>query len=81
MIVEVADSSLAEDRELGARVYGPAGLPVYWLVDLNDRRVEVYTDPGPGGYASRRDHRAGEVIPVVIAGRPVGQVAVDDILP
>jgi Uma2 family endonuclease len=81
LVVEVADSSLADDRELGARVYGPAGLPVYWIVNVVDRQVEVYTDPGPGGYASRRDCRASDAIPVVIDGQPLGQIAVDDILP
>ena len=54
LVVEVADSSLADDRELGARVYGPARLPVYWIVNLVDRQVEVYTSPGPGGYQSSR---------------------------
>lgn len=81
LVVEVADSSLAEDRELGARVYGPAGLPVYWIVNVVDRQVEVYTNPGPAGYASRRDHRAGDLIPVVIDGQPIGEIAVDDLLP
>jgi Uma2 family endonuclease len=81
LVIEVADSSLADDRELGAQVYGPAGLPVYWIVNLVDRQVEVYTDPGPGGYASRRDYCAGDAIPVVIDGQPLGQIAVDDILP
>jgi hypothetical protein len=50
-------------------------------VNLVDRRVEVYTGPGPAGYASRKDFPAGQQVPVVIDGRPVGQVAVDDILP
>jgi Uma2 family endonuclease len=40
-VVEVADSSLAEDRKL-ARIYGGAGIPTYWIVNLIDRQVEVY---------------------------------------
>ena len=52
LIVEVADSSLADDRELATKVYGPAGIPVYWIVNLVDRQVEVYTVPDPGGYPS-----------------------------
>jgi Uma2 family endonuclease len=81
LVVEVADSILADDRERGSRVYGPAGLPVYWIVNLIDRQVEIYTDPGPGGYASRQDYRAGDAVPVVIDGRPLGPIAVDDLLP
>jgi Uma2 family endonuclease len=50
LIVEVADSSLREDRQL-VRVYGAAGVPVYWIVNLVDRRVEVYSGPRPDGYS------------------------------
>ena len=81
LVVEVADSSLAEDHNLGTRAYGPAGLPVYWIVNLVDRRVEVYTGPSPAGYASRRDDYPGDAIPVVIDEQPFGEIAVDDILP
>ncbi len=64
-----------------AAIYGGAGVPVYWIVNLVDRQVEVYTDPVPGGYATRTDFRPGQRVPVVIDGREVGQIAVDDILP
>jgi Uma2 family endonuclease len=42
MVVEVAASSLSEDRQM-AYVYGPAGIPVYWILNLKARQVEVYT--------------------------------------
>ena len=58
-----------------------SGIPVYWIVNLPRRRVEVYTDPTPEGYRSRRDYHAGEAIPVVIDGQLIGHVAVNDILP
>jgi Uma2 family endonuclease len=81
LVAEVADSSLADDRQYAAQLYGPAGIPACWIVNLIDRQVEVYTDPGPAGYASRVDYRPGQAVPVAIGGRPVGQVAVDDLLP
>ncbi len=80
MIVEVADSSLYEDRAMAA-IYGAAGIPVYWIVNLVHRQVEVYTNPSPAGYASRQDFAAGQQVPVEIGGRQVGMIAVDDILP
>ena len=58
-----------------------AGIPVYWIVNLVDRQVEVYTDPGPTGYASRTDLRSGQHVPVVIGAQQRGQIAVDDVLP
>ena len=81
LVVEVADSSLADDRKLATEVYGPAGIPVYWIVNLVDRQVEVYTGPGPGGYASCTVFMAGAAIPVEIGGQQLGEIAVDDILP
>jgi Uma2 family endonuclease len=82
LIVEVADKGrLAFDRgeELGS--YADGGIPVYWIVNLVDRQVEVYTGPGPGGYQLREDFKPGQIIPVVIDGRQLGHVAIDDILP
>jgi Uma2 family endonuclease len=81
LVVEIADSSLAEDRKMATEVYGPAGLPVYWIVNLVHRQVEVYTDPGPEGYRSRVDFLEGQAVPVMIDGRHLGEIAVDDILP
>lgn len=80
LVVEVADTTLAKDRRR-KRTYGPAGIPVYWIVNLPGRRVEVYTGPTSDGYASRVDYASGEAIPLVIDGETVGQIAVDEILP
>jgi Uma2 family endonuclease len=80
LVVEVSDSSLSEDRRM-AHVYGASGIPVYWIVNLVDRQVEVYTGPCATGYSRRADFVAGQVIPVLVAGIEVGFVAVSDILP
>ncbi len=81
IVVEVDDSSLAKDRRR-ARVYGGrGGIAVYWIVNLADRVVEVYTGPKAGGYTSRDDYTPGMNVPVVIGGVTVGQIAVDDMLP
>jgi Uma2 family endonuclease len=81
LVVEVADSSLPQDRKLAEKVYGPAGIPVYWIVNLVHRQVEVYTDSGPEGYRSRAIFAEGQSVPVVIDGQPLGEIAVADILP
>jgi Uma2 family endonuclease len=80
LIVEVADSSLRQDREL-ARVYASGGIAPYWIINLVDRQVEVYTDPDSSGYRSRTDYRPGQLVPVSIGGVVVGQIPVDDLLP
>lgn len=85
LIAEVSDSTLARDRGLKKTIYAKERVPVYWIVNLVDRRIEVYTDPtGPcdePDYRQHRDYGPGESVPVVIDGREVGQIAVNDVLP
>jgi|SRR5579883_3233813 len=85
MVLEVADSSLERDREDKGRIYAREAVPVYWVVNLVDRQIEIYTDPtGPGPapcYRRRQDFPTGGVVPVVLDGTTVGTLAVDDVLP
>ena len=80
LVVEVTGTDVSADR-LQGNLYGRAGIPVYWIVNLIDRQIEVYTDPGPTGYASRNDFVSGQQAPVVIDGVRQRQISVDDILP
>jgi Uma2 family endonuclease len=80
LVIEIADSSLGEDRKM-ARIYGGSGIPIYWIVNLVDRQVEVYTLPYADGYHARQDFASGDALPVVIDGVEVGRIAVADILP
>jgi Uma2 family endonuclease len=47
LIVEVADSSLAEDRKM-LPVYARAGIPVVWIVNLDDETIEIHSVPFAG---------------------------------
>jgi Uma2 family endonuclease len=80
LVVEVSDTSLSEDRKL-AQVYGASGIPIYWIVTLVDKKIEVYTQPVPAGYGSRVDYVAGQEIPVVLDGSEAGRIRVVDVLP
>ena len=51
-LVEVAESSLAYDRETKAPLYAASEVPEYWVVDVASRAVEVYTAPLAGRYTS-----------------------------
>lgn len=51
LVVEVADSSLAWDRNVKGSLYARAGIEDYWIVNLVDRVVEVYRDPVPDASA------------------------------
>lgn len=45
LVIEVADSGLDRDQGMKLRSYARAGIPVYWIINLVDRQVEVYTSP------------------------------------
>ena len=47
LVIEVADSSLTYDRQRKASLYARAGIQDYWIVNLVERVLEVYRDPGP----------------------------------
>jgi Uma2 family endonuclease len=83
-VVEVADSSVEDDRQI-AITYGGGGIPVYWLVNIPDRQLEIYTQPSgpsaPIGYRHCSVLRPGEVAPLLIAGNVVAEIPVDDLLP
>jgi Uma2 family endonuclease len=85
LLVEVADTSLERDRGWKKRIYAAAEIPVYWIVNLADRQVEVFAGPsGPGDepdYGTRQVFLPGDQVPVVLDGNEVGRIAVDDLLP
>ncbi len=85
LVGEVAESSLRFDQTVKKTMYARARIPVYWIVNLVDRQVEVYTAPsGPAeqpDYGQCDIYRAGDEVPVVIRGREIGRVAVNAILP
>jgi Uma2 family endonuclease len=47
LLVEIADSSLAQDRFTKTAIYARAGVPAYWIVNLKERSVECFTEPDP----------------------------------
>ena len=81
--VEVADTTYATDRGVKWRRYAAARVPIYGIINLPTRRVEVYSDPvGRGKTATYRvtaSYGVADEVPVVIEGREVGRIAVKDI--
>jgi Uma2 family endonuclease len=82
LVVEVADDSLERDRGVKLRVYARAGIPQYWIVNLRQRSLEVYTDPQGDEYRSRLELPSHGHVPIVIEGRgELARVAVVSLLP
>lgn len=84
LVIEVSHSSLAADRGEMLEMYAGGKIVEYWIVNLIDGIVEVYTQPRGGKkptYRTRTDYAAGDGVPVVLGGKQVGTIAVSDILP
>lgn len=85
LVVEVSDSSLRDDMGEMLRAYASAMIPVYWIVNIPGRRIDVYTQPsGPSAsplYEGHRGYGPGEEVAVVLDGREVGRISVLDVIP
>ncbi|WP_217429756.1 Uma2 family endonuclease [Sphingomonas bacterium] len=69
LVVEVADTTLEGDLGRKLRLYAAAGVPEYWVVDVNDGRILVHHQPGAESYGSRRAVAFGErLVAVTVAG-------------
>ncbi|MDB5307875.1 MAG: Uma2 family endonuclease [Gemmataceae bacterium] len=85
IVIEVSNTTLDSDRDDKSRIYAEAGLPVYWIVNLIDWRVEVYEQPsGPTadpGYGVSHAYTVGGAVPLVLGGQLIGSIPVSDLLP
>ena len=81
LVVEVADSSLQQDRLTKAAIYAAAGIPEYWIVNLRGGVLEVMRDPdrAQARYRDAQTLRGGER--VELTALPGAVVAVADLLP
>jgi Uma2 family endonuclease len=83
-LIEVSESTLERDRQDKGRLYARAAIGIYWIVNLIDRQVEVYTDPtGPDPdprYRQRQDYAFDQSVPLWIDGREVAQVPVRELM-
>ena len=78
LLVEVADTTLAEDRQVKIPLYAAAGIAEAWIVDLKAGRLEVYRRPSALGYRDHIQMRRGDV--VTIEAFPDIAFTVDEIL-
>ncbi|HZU36709.1 MAG TPA: Uma2 family endonuclease [Gemmataceae bacterium] len=82
LVVEVADTTLQRDWTSKKQLYAAARIPVYWIVNLIDKQVEVYSEPsGQADYRQRRDYDLDKEVPLVIGGQEIGRLAVRSLMP
>jgi Uma2 family endonuclease len=87
LLIETAESSLELDRTEKAIVYASARIPYYWIINLLERQVEVYTEPvpasgsSPARYAHHEVFGENQKVPLILDGRTIAEIPVSDLLP
>ncbi len=80
LVMEIADTSLLADRSEQKALYAESRIPVYWIINIPQQQIEVYSAPsGPGpspDYAERQDYRTGDEVPVILMAVEVGRLNV-----
>jgi len=79
LLIEVADTSLAFDRDVKAPLYARTGIAEFWLVDVETRAITVFREPGAGGYRSETTVRGSQAVsPLAL---PDLAITPDDVVP
>lgn len=86
LVVEVAESSLAVDTTTKAELYATAGVPEYWVIDLEHRQLIVFRDPQPlpqglGATAYKTHLTLSPTDRVSPLAAPNASILVSDLLP
>jgi Uma2 family endonuclease len=79
LAVEVADTTLGFDLTTKAALYARAGIPEYWVLDVNGRRMIVHRDPQDGRFRSVIAYTSDERISLLAA--PAASLLIADVLP
>ena len=64
-ILEVAESSIKFDREVKAPLYAAHGIPEYWIIDLENDQIEVFSKPQGDAYTETRIFRPGDEVSLI----------------
>ncbi|HZH32583.1 MAG TPA: Uma2 family endonuclease [Pyrinomonadaceae bacterium] len=60
LVIEVADTTLAYDRQIKAPLYAQAGIEETWIVNLTEEQIETYSGLADGSYQTIVNFRRGE---------------------
>ena len=77
LVVEVSDSTYTTDFHVKLPIYAAGGVPVYWIVDVNRRCVQVFDRPAGAEYAEVNLFEGGSILPPAFEGCP--SIAVSDV--
>lgn len=86
LVLEAAEETLRLDRTEKMEIYAEAGIEDYWIVNINDRVLEVYREPAaisgtPSGYGYRSVRHYAETEQIAPLFAPQAQIEISTLLP
>lgn len=81
LVVEIADSTPRADQDEMRPIYAAGRIPVYWIINLVARQLEVYSDPEGREYRRSQVFSQDQEVPLILDGTEVGRIRVVDLLP
>ena len=79
LVIEVSDTTLEYDQTIKATIYAAAGIEDYWIVNINERTLEVRRQPGPSGYRSLQTYSETDTVSPLF--NPSATIVVVELLP
>ncbi|MEM6351475.1 MAG: Uma2 family endonuclease [Cyanobacteria bacterium P01_D01_bin.14] len=83
IVIEVSDTTLQRDRETKLRAYARSGIPIYWIVNLVEQQIEIYSQPDTerAAYRHQDNYALGDTFPVGLERSVLGEISVSSIFP
>ncbi len=60
-LIEVANKTLKTDMETKSRIYARNNIPEYWIIDLVNKQLIIYTQPQKNGYGKVHSYIGGTI--------------------
>jgi hypothetical protein len=80
VLIEVGDSSVLDDRRYKGELYAREKIVEFWLINLVDRKIEVYTKPRSGKYQKKTEYFEKDAAPLILDGVKIADIPVRELL-
>jgi Uma2 family endonuclease len=81
VLMEVGDSTLLADRQYKGELYAKEKVREFWLINLVERKIEVYTKPRGGKYHKKVEYVDNDSVPLVLDGVHIADIPVRELMP
>ena len=80
VLIEIADSTVLSDRRYKGVLYAQAKIAEFWLINVVNRKVEVYTRPRSGKYHKIVAYTEKDTVPLILDGVNIADILVSELM-